>query len=238
MPGVRRQRGFTYLGLLILVTIIGLAGAASLKVDALLRRAQAEKELLEVGAAFSEALRSYAAATPRGYPTQPPGLQDLLKDPRLPAVRRHLRKVFVDPVTGKAEWGIVYAGEHTGVLAIYSLSNAQPLKLANFDARFQGFENRKHLSDWKFTANGQGVLDRVEVTADGRRGVPPDADPVQPVAAPVEPARSRDPPPARDAAPAAVEGAVEGAAEEASEKAAQAPASAPERAAPADATGS
>lgn len=139
------------------VAMLGLVGAATLKVDTLLRRAAAEQDLLEIGAAFSEALRSYAAATPRGYPTAPPTLQDLLKDPRFPGTRRHLRKIFVDPVTGKDEWGIVYQGDKVGVLAVYSLSQAQPLKLANFDARFLNFENKEHLSEWKFTATGQGV---------------------------------------------------------------------------------
>jgi type II secretory pathway pseudopilin PulG len=199
------QRGFTYLGLVILLTIIGLVGAAALKVDALLRRAQAEQELLEVGAAFGEALRSYAQATPPGQPTQPPDLQALLRDPRAPGVRRHLRKVFVDPVTGKAEWGIVYAGDRKGVLAVYSLSSAAPLKIANFDSRFQGFENKQHLSDWKFTASGQGTLARatVSVTADDRRA-PPDSDPpLVPPRPNAEPAPPPEPvPPAAEPAPA------------------------------------
>ena len=149
--------GFTYVGMVFFVAILGLVGAATLKVDALLRRAAAERDLLETGAAFSEALRSYAAATPRGAPTAPPTLQDLLKDPRFPGTRRHLRKIFVDPVTGKDAWGIVYQGDKVGVLAVYSLSQAQPLKLANFDGRFLNFENKEHLSEWKFTASGQGV---------------------------------------------------------------------------------
>jgi type II secretory pathway pseudopilin PulG len=225
---LRRQRGFTYLGLLILVAIIGLVGAAAVKVDTLLQRAQAERELLEVGAAFSEALRSYAAATPRGQPTQPPGLQELLKDPRVPGVLRHLRKVFVDPVTGKAEWGIVYAGEQRGVLAVYSLSAAHPLKRGNFDLRFQGFEDKQHISDWKFTANGVGLLGRVEVAADGRReppqapGFPPSKDPA-----------SNDPPskdPASNDPPSNDPPAVRTPAQEA--------ASAPQEAAPASADGS
>lgn len=152
-----REAGFTYVGLIVLVAIIGLVGAATLKADALLRRAAAEQELLEIGAAFSEALKSYADATPRGQPTYPPSLQELLKDTRSPAVRRHLRKIFVDPVTGKAEWGIVHAGNDSGVLAVYSLSSAKPLKVANFDARFANLENREHISDWKFAALGQGV---------------------------------------------------------------------------------
>jgi type II secretory pathway pseudopilin PulG len=149
-----REAGFTYVGLVVFVAILGMVGAATLKVDGLLRRAQAEQELLETGAAFSEALRSYAAATPRGFPAVPPTLQDLLKDPRFPGTRRHLRKIFVDPITGSAEWGVQYQGDKVGVLAVYSLSQAQPLKLANFDARFQNFENKKHLSEWKFTAAG------------------------------------------------------------------------------------
>lgn len=164
--------GFTYVGLVIFVAILGLVGAATLKVDSLLRRAAAEQELLEIGAEYSEALRSYAAVTPRGYPTAPPTVQDLLKDPRFPGTRRHLRKIYVDPVSGKDEWGIVRQGDNVGVLALYSLSQAQPLKLANFDARFQNFENKEHLSEWKFTASGTGAS-----AAPGAGGLPPGARP-------------------------------------------------------------
>lgn len=154
----RPASGFTYLGMLILLAVLGLVGAAGLKMGTLLQRAAAEEELLEIGAQFSEALRSYAAATPQGQPQQPPSLQDLLKDPRFPNPRRHLRKIFVDPVTGKAEWGILYVGDKVGVLGVYSLSTARPLKVANFDIRFLGLENRERISDWKFLmAGGDGV---------------------------------------------------------------------------------
>jgi type II secretory pathway pseudopilin PulG len=160
-----REAGFTYVGLIVLVTIIGLVGAATLKADALLRRAAAEEELLDIGAAFSAALTSYAEATPRGQPQQPPSPDDLLKDPRVPGIRRHLRKIFVDPITGKAEWGIVWLNKGTGingsggsgVVAVYSLSQAKPLKQTHFDARFQNLEGRAHFTDWKFAAIGQGV---------------------------------------------------------------------------------
>lgn len=187
------EDGFTYVGLVIFVAILGLVGAATLKVDSLLRRAAAEQELLEIGAEYSEALRSYAAATPRGYPTAPPTMQDLLKDPRFPGTRRHLRKIYVDPVTGRQEWGIVYQGDQVGVLAVYSLSRAQPLKLANFDTRFQNFENKEHLSEWKFTASGTGAS-----AAPGASGRPPGLQPPpqpngQP--APLFPAPGVEPPP-------------------------------------------
>jgi type II secretory pathway pseudopilin PulG len=190
---VHRQRGFTYLGLIVLVTIIGLVGALTLKADALLRRAAAEEELLETGAMFSAALQSYASVTPPGQPPLPPTLQDLLRDPRFPDPRRHLRKIFVDPMTGKDEWGVVYANGEKGVVAVYSLSQAKPLKIANFDARFANFDNKEHISDWKFTATGQGVL-KVAVTTDRRR---PDrrheSPPVEPPQ--VEPPRMDPQPP-------------------------------------------
>jgi len=181
------EGGFTYLGLMVLVTIIGLVGAATLKADALLRRAAAENELLETGAAFGEALKRYADATPRGQPPYPPTLQELLKDPRVPGVRRHLRKIFVDPVTGKAEWGVVWVdpGSQRGVLAVYSLSQARPLKQANFDSRFPNFETREHLSEWKFAALGQGVG---QPGRPGQPGQPGQAQPGQPPLPGVPPA--------------------------------------------------
>jgi type II secretory pathway pseudopilin PulG len=211
----RREGGFTYLGLVILVTVIGLVGAATLKVDALLRRAQAEDDLLETGAAFSEALRTYAEATPKGQPPQPPSLQELLKDPRFPGVRRHLRKIFIDPLTGKAEWGIVWAdpGERRGVLAVYSLSKAKPLKVAHFDARFSGFENKQHVSEWKFVATGQAMV-QGQVQAQGKpqaqnqpslfqqapAGAPPDQPSLFPGPGAVQPEDTPAPAPSEPAA--------------------------------------
>jgi type II secretory pathway pseudopilin PulG len=202
------QGGFTYLGLIILVTVIGMVGAATLKIGALMQRAQAEEDLLDIGAAFSAALQSYAQATPQGQPLQPPSLQELLKDPRTPALRRHLRKIFADPVTGGTGWGIVYRAERAGVVAVYSLSQAKPLKIGNFDARFVGFDNKMHLSDWKFTAGAIApVLPVLPVPV--ATAAPSMAPPalIQPAAAPPEaaapppelalpPPSPPDPPPA------------------------------------------
>ena len=147
------QSGFTYLSLMILLAIIGLVTATTIKLGSVLQRSKAEQELLTIGAAFSDALQSYAEATPAGQPTMPVTLADLLRDPRFPTPKRHLRKIFVDPVTGRTEWGVVYAGDRTGVVAIYSLSNARPVKISNFPQRFAGFAGALKISDWKFSAS-------------------------------------------------------------------------------------
>ena len=145
-----RQRGFTYLGLIILVAILGLVGAAGLKMGSLLQRQAAEQELLDIGAQFSDALYSYAAATPPGQPQQPPNLAALLRDPRFPQVRRHLRKLYADPITGRAEWGLLYQPGSNGIIGVHSLSPAAALKVGNFEARFAGFDGKARLSEWHF----------------------------------------------------------------------------------------
>jgi type II secretory pathway pseudopilin PulG len=186
----RAQYGFTYLSLIILLAIIGLVGATALKVGSVAQRSRNEQQLLDIGAAFSDALQSYADATPAGLPPQPPSLKELLKDPRFPGTRRHLRKIFVDPMTGKAEWGIAYLGEKVGVAAVYSLSTAQPVKIGNFPARFMGFDNKQHISEWRFAAT-----------------IKPAATAPAPAAAPGVPA----PVPGKPLDPAAMPGATPGA---------------------------
>lgn len=222
-----RQAGFTYLGLIIFVAIVGLVGAATLKVGSLLQRAAAEEELLEIGAAYSAALDSYAAATPRGATPYPPSIKELLKDPRFPGVRRHLRKVFVDPLTGKAEWGIEYlGGGEVGIVAIHSLSEAQPLKIANFDSRFRGLDGKEKISQWRFTASERSLAPAGPAPAQPQPGTtappptvpPPPAPPVEepPVAPepetpePEEPkeAQKEEPAPEPEPEPAADEAAA------------------------------
>lgn len=177
----RRQDGFTYLSLIILVAIIGMATAATLKMGSVIQRSRAEQQLLDIGAAYSDALQSYADATPAGMPTQPPSLNELLRDPRFPGIRRHLRRIYVDPMTGGREWGIVYLGNKVGVLAVYSLSDAKPVKIGNFPPRFAALAGRRKISEWRFTAVAkQGAGDITPPVP-----APPAPEP-EPVSAPPE----------------------------------------------------
>lgn len=146
----RRQAGFTYIGLMILVAIISLVSTAALQVGALTERRAAEEELLEIGAEIGAALGSYAKATPQGQVALPRTLQDLLRDRRYPQAMRHLRKLYVDPLTGKEEWGLVFAPDGSGITGVYSLSDAAPIKQGNFDGRFPGFNGKSSYRYWVF----------------------------------------------------------------------------------------
>lgn len=132
MPtGEQGQKGFTYIGILIAVAFFGLASVGSARLLAATERVEREAELLFIGHQFRQAIKSYVQTGPRAgqYPAT---LEDLLLDRRYPTTRRHLRRLFVDPITGKADWGLVLAPEG-GIMGVHSLSEREPLKRANFD---------------------------------------------------------------------------------------------------------
>ncbi len=139
-----------------MVAIIGIATTATLQAGSALQRRAAEEELLAIGFEFQQALTSYANATPPGKKRAPESLQDLLKDPRYPNIRRHLRKVYPDPMTGNEQWGIVPAADGGGVAGVYSLSEKAPIKIGNFDPAFAGFEGKSSYREWKFYGLPQG----------------------------------------------------------------------------------
>lgn len=150
--------GFTYIGLLILIAIIGIASTATLQVGSILQRRAAEEALLDVGAQFQQALLSYANATPTGQQRFPRSLQDLLKDPRYPGVRRHLRQLYIDPLTGNNEWGVIQTPDAKGILGVYSLSTESPIKIGNFDAGFRDFDGKTSYQEWRFVNPSQVLV--------------------------------------------------------------------------------
>jgi type II secretory pathway pseudopilin PulG len=152
---MRSGAGFAYLGLLILLAIMGVVGAAALQLGKVTHRRAAEEALLDVGSEFGQALENYRRASPAGRPDAPLELQELLKDPRSPGTLRHLRKLYADPLTGKQEWGTLRSPDSNRILGVYSLSDARPIKIANFDPQFQDFAGKSSYRQWVFT-RGQG----------------------------------------------------------------------------------
>jgi len=137
--------GFTYLTILFVVAImgVGLALVGELWHTAVVR--EKEAELLYAGSQYRSAIVRYYLAGPQQYPRS---LSDLLKDPRKPGTERYLRKLYPDPVTGKA-WGIVKAPDG-GIMGVHSVSEDKPLKTAQFRIRDRSFEGAASYSDWKF----------------------------------------------------------------------------------------
>lgn len=145
-----RQQGFTYLGVLFLIVLMGSMLATAGEVWSTIGQRQRERELLWVGTQYAQALRSYYRASP-GLAQYPMALQDLLEDKRFPSPRRHLRRLYPDPLTGSLDWGLLRSidGRITGV---YSQDTQRPLIQANFPTQWVDFEGLTQHSDWQFVA--------------------------------------------------------------------------------------
>jgi type II secretory pathway pseudopilin PulG len=106
---MKRQRGFTYLWLLVAIAILGIGLLAVSEVWVSSVRRQKTEQLNWVGGQFVTAIGSYYQSTPGAVKTYPVTLQDLVEDRRFPTMRRHLRSIYLNPVTGKMDWKLVLA---------------------------------------------------------------------------------------------------------------------------------
>ena len=149
------QRGFSYLLVLLMVAVAGVGMAALGTVWASARQNDDEAQLLHIGQQYRQAIRSYYLTAPAPQRRYPASLDDLLKDPRSPGLLRHLRRPWLDPVSGMALVPVPAADG--GIMGVRSASTARPRKTAGFDAADAAFEALAELrgdklaySDWEF----------------------------------------------------------------------------------------
>jgi type II secretory pathway pseudopilin PulG len=148
---MRRDAGFTYLGVLFLVMLLGLGLAGTCEVWSIASQRARERELLWIGNQYARALKSYYQQSPgiRQYPLR---LEELLEDRRFPVPRRHLRQRYADPVNRSAEWGLILNADGR-IAGVHSLSDQQPMKQAGFALRWEDFTGRTRYSEWRFVAD-------------------------------------------------------------------------------------
>ncbi len=153
-------RGFTYLAALLAIAVLGLSLAAAGQVWHTVATRDKETELLWVGDHYRRAIERYFQNGPAQYPRT---LDDLLKDPRKQILARYLRKLYPDPMTHGDDWGTVKAPDG-GIMGVYSLSAAEPLKQGGFRDSHAEFKDARTYRDWKFVylapqqpTSGQGT---------------------------------------------------------------------------------
>ncbi len=145
------QAGFSFLGLLFLLAGMGVALAALGTMWHTAAQREKESDLLFIGDQYRRAIESFwKIPLPVGTPRRlPKNFEELLEDSRFPNTVRHLRKVWRDPMTGEAEWGLVK--EPDGSLSgVYSLSQGRPFKSANFPSAYEPFEEAESYREWIF----------------------------------------------------------------------------------------
>lgn len=153
----QRQRGATYLLMLFAVAALGLGLARFGTLWATQAQREREAELLFVGGEFARALSGYRAADPAGLGEGPRELRDLLADPRQPFVRRHLRRLYRDPMTGEADWIVERQGEQ--IVGIRSRSSRLALRSAGLPAwvGVGASAGEARYSDWLFRGEQAAV---------------------------------------------------------------------------------
>jgi type II secretory pathway pseudopilin PulG len=167
-----RQTGFTYIGLLLAVAILGVWLAATANVWHLRMQREKEQELLFVGNQFRQAINHYSASTAGSGRRFPLRIEDLLLDERHVEKRRHLRRIYADPMTGKAEWGLVRLADGQ-IIGVHSLSTDEPVKKAGFGLRDLAFTSKRSYSQWVFLATvSQGALFRPQSQTTSPFGAP------------------------------------------------------------------
>lgn len=144
------QTGFTYLTVLFIIALMGIMLATTGMLWHTAQMRQKEQDLLFVGNEYRKAIQLYYLNTPGSVKQYPRDLSDLLKDPRQTTVKRYLRKIYHDPITGGTDWGIVRSPDG-GIAGVYSRSGALPLKTANFSKADIDFKGKEKYSEWQFT---------------------------------------------------------------------------------------
>ena len=143
----RRAGGFTYVGLLAVIVLIGLMLGAAGEVAVTAARRDREAQLLWVGHEYRAAIWRYWNQT-RTYPQ---ALQELLGSaPDAPVQVRCIRHLYPDPMTNAVDWVLVPA-PNGGIMGVASSSKRAPLKADHFDEADKSFKDATSYGDWQFT---------------------------------------------------------------------------------------
>ena len=147
--GRRNQRGFGYLMALFAVAALGLLAATAGQVWHTAAQRAREADLLFAGQQYRQALASYYSLEIGGKHQFPSNLQELLEDHRSQVTLRHLRRIYIDPMTGQADWVLVTAGDR--IVGLHSRSALRPFK-RKFDGIDAAFNDADSYAQWDFRA--------------------------------------------------------------------------------------
>lgn len=149
--GKRYIAGFTYLGLLMMIAItgIGMAGVGIVWSQDMQR--EREKELLFIGDEYRKAIGSYYQSSLGSNKQFPSSLNELVLDKRQPTIKRHIRKLYADPMMYTASikpWGLIL--QQGQIIGVHTILDDKPIKKSDFNIGDDAFAEAEKYSDWKF----------------------------------------------------------------------------------------
>ena len=151
-----RPRGYTYLGVLFLISLLAMTAVAASAVWRVAKQRDDERELVFIGRQFEAAIEHYRAHSPDSALPYPRRLEDLLRDDRNITPQRHLRRLYVDPMTGDAQWGLIRLPDG-GIVGVHSLSDRKPYPRTFVMAGFSAPGSTSY-REWQFIAPSAAEL--------------------------------------------------------------------------------
>jgi type II secretory pathway pseudopilin PulG len=149
----REQQGLVLLTVLAFILVTTLAASSLVVSFTTQMQREKEEQLLFVGDQFRRAIASYYNTIPPGGTRSfPPSLEALANDQRFATPVQHIRRVYVDPMTGRADWTLVREGG--GMVGIASQSAGRPIKKKGFAKDYEYLQDKEKYSDWVFSIRG------------------------------------------------------------------------------------
>ena len=142
----RLSSGFTYLGILALIVLIGLMLAMAGEVASTQAQREREAELLFIGHQYRDAIERFYRVNHRFPETTAELVQ--AHDSATPT-RYFLRRLYRDPMTGASDWSLIPA-PNGGFMGVASTSGRAPLKKAGFELSDTDFDKAEKYTDWVF----------------------------------------------------------------------------------------
>ncbi len=145
---VKKHNGFTYIGLLFIVALLGVTLALAGTLWSFAHQREKERELIFIGNQFRQAIGLYYEKSPGYIKTYPPTLDELMEDDRYVSLQRYLRRVYIDPMTGNPDWALIMAPQG-GIMGVHSKSNMKVIKIGHYKL-INEWRVAKIYSDWTF----------------------------------------------------------------------------------------
>jgi type II secretory pathway pseudopilin PulG len=155
----------TLFTVLFAIVVIGLMLGLTGQTWSQVMKREREEELFFRGDQYRRAIESYYTSGPGGQGTYPNALDELLKDPRSPQTKRHLRKLYLDPFTNEAFEVIGAGGTVEGesaalgkIKGVRSTSSKTPFRQDGFPEQYITFQNAPSYSAWEFSYTPTKVI--------------------------------------------------------------------------------
>jgi len=183
------EQGVTYLMLMFVIVLVGIATTAAAKQWKAIVQRELEADLLAKGIEIQNALALYSATIKAGRvmpgEVYPQTLADLTRLPK-----PFLRKVYLDPM-GHGEWEYLRAPTG-GIMGVRSKSLAKPFRQREFPPAVRHFEGRASYRDWVFqhpNPSGNSIVPQGTMPSSAGPSTPGSSTPsggISPVVPPVQ----------------------------------------------------